>query len=135
MRHGIYREVFSDWGRGDRCSPVEGKVYRGEALGVVPRGVLGPVDRERGEGSREPGCRRVVGGGSACHTEGRQPSPVLAIRINRWEARLPSKDRRGGRVEAVGDPSARPVPERVHGPEGMGVGGEEVRPVSQDGEE
>ena len=80
----------------------------------MSRGVEGPKGGEGGEGGGEPGSGRVVGGRGAHNAEGSQPPPVAAIDIYWWEAGFPYEDRGGGRVRAVGDPSADPMPEGVH---------------------
>ena len=70
MCHGIYGEVFPNGRRGGSRAPVEGEVDRGQALGQVRRGVLGPEDREGGKGGREAGRGRVVGRGGAGYPKG-----------------------------------------------------------------
>ena len=81
---------------------------------MVSREVECPQGGEGGEGGREPGSSRIVGGRGACDAEGSLPPSVTAIDINRREAGLACKNGGGGRVEAVGDQSADPMPERVH---------------------
>ena len=100
----------------------------------MSRGVEGPKGGEGGEGGREPGSSRIVGGRGACDAEGSQPPSVTAIDINRREAGLACENEGGGRVEAVSDPSADPMPERVHSQGGAVVWGQEVGSVSKDGE-
>ena len=68
----------------------------------------------------------VVGRGVAGNAQGRKPPEVLAVRGDGWKARFASEDGGRGRVEAVGNPSARSVPEGVHCSQGVGVGGQEV---------
>ena len=58
----------------------------------------------------------------------------MAIDINRWEAGFAREDGGGGRVKAVGDPSADPMPEGVHRQGGAVVWDQEVGSVGKDGE-
>ena len=135
MRHGVYGEVFPDRRCGGFGAPVKGEVHRGEALGVVPRGVLGSEDREGGEGGGQAGGRRVMGGGGASYAQGSESPPVPAVDSDGRETCLARKYGGGRGIKTIGDPSARPVPEGVHRIEGVGVGGEEVRSIGEDGEE
>ena len=90
------------------------EVLCGQAFRKVPRGVESPEGGEGGERGREPGSGRIVGGRGACGAEGSKPPPVTAVDVNHWEAGLACEDGGGGRVKAVGDPTADPMPEGVH---------------------
>ena len=59
---------------------------------------------------------------------------MTAVDIDRWEAGLACEDGGRGRVKAVGDPSADPMPEGVHRLGGAVVWDQEVGSVSKDGE-
>ena len=46
--------------------------------------------------------------------EGKEEGSLAAVGVDRWEAGFGCEDRGGGREKVVCDPSADPMPERVH---------------------
>ena len=60
---------------------------------------------------------------------------AVLVGVDTGEACFRSEDPGGSWVEVVGDPSADPVPEGVHGLGGTVDGDQEVGPVSQNGKE
>jgi len=101
----------------------------------VPRRVLCPKGGEGGEGLWESGRGRASVRGGAGNSEGSKAPPVSAVGDNGGEAGLSGKDGCGGGQEVVRGPSLDPVPEAVPASEHGVVWGEEVRPVSEYGEE
>jgi len=135
MCQGVNGEVLPYPWRGDLRAPAEKEVDGGEAYREVPGTVLGPKGREGGEGLWESGRGRAGVRGGAGHPEGRKAPPVSAVGDDGGEAGLPRKDAGGGGEEVVHGASLDPVPEAVHASERGIVWGEEVRPVSEYGEE
>jgi len=135
MCQGVNGEVFPYRWRGDLRAPAEGEVDGGEAYCEVPGRVLGPKGREGGEGLWESGRGQAGVRGGAGHPEGSEAPPVSAVGDDGGEAGFPGKDGGGGGEEVVCGPSLDPVPEAVHASERGVVWGEEVRPVSEYGEE
>ena len=65
-----------DWG-----PPVQGEVEGEEAPCEGTGGVVCPEDGQRRERGGKSGHGRLVGGGGASYANGRQVSPVFAVRI------------------------------------------------------
>jgi len=83
----------------------------------------------------EPGGGSVGVWGGAGYPEGGQASSVSAVRGDRRETGLAGQYRVGRGEKVVCCPSLDPVPEAVQTSDRGGVRNEEVRPVSEYGEE
>ena len=132
MGQGVDWEVGPDRRGGAGCFPVERHNVRGQVGTQRPVGVEGQSPGEGGVGPAEAGRCRVNGRGGTDKSESRHLPLMREENVERREARLSGQDWKGGRPEAVGNPSLDLTPMNIHLGEKPFGGDEEVGAIGQD---